>query len=93
MRAYVATKISNKDAGVMLAYKLAKLGVWDDLQPMHEVVNSLLQIHDELLFECREDVAEELGAIVKYRFETAVKLRVPIKAEVATAPVWGLLEK
>lgn len=58
-----------------------------------EVVHPLLPVHDELLFEVREDVAEEVGQIVQYIFENVVRLRVPIKAGVATARSWGLLAK
>lgn len=39
MRAYVATKISNKNEGVMLAYKLARLGV--------EVTSRWLEVEKE----------------------------------------------
>ena len=59
MRAYVATKISNKDAGVMLAYKLAKLGV--------EVTSRWMEVEKETRPEERvgkrwEAFAREWGA-------------------------------
>jgi DNA polymerase I len=53
----------------------------------------LLQVHDELIFECRDDVLEEWAAQVTYRFENCVRLNVPIKASTASAPTWGDLEK
>lgn len=61
-------------------------GVWDICHP-------LLQIHDELLFEVREDYAADIAAEVKGIFERCVQLEVPIKAGDATAPSWGLLAK
>ncbi|MGH7184527.1 MAG: DNA polymerase [Nitrospiraceae bacterium] len=76
--------------------KLTMAQVDDDFQDMgiyEEVANPLLQIHDELLFECREDMADEVGGHVASRFENCVHLEVPIKAGVAKAPVWGLMPK
>ncbi len=75
--------------------KITMAAVMDDLETNNllEVCQPLLQIHDELLFECRNDVLEEIGEMVKYRFETCVRLRVPIKAGIATADTWGSLPK
>lgn len=76
--------------------KLTQAAVDDDFLEMgvyEEIVNPLLQEHDEILLEVREDMAQEIGAHIAHRFETCVKLEVPIKANVATAPVWGKLPK
>lgn len=81
-------------AGAQGTIKLTMAWVWDQLeQGLLEVCHPLLQVHDELLFECREDVAEEMGELATYGFENCVKLHVPIKAGVATASTWGDLEK
>jgi DNA polymerase-1 len=58
-----------------------------------EVAHPLLQIHDELLFECREDIADDLAALVQDRFEHCVELDVPLKAGAAKARTWGQLPK
>lgn len=58
-----------------------------------EIIHPLLPVHDELLFECLESEAEELGQIVSTVFENVVKLRVPIKAGVAVSNSWGALAK
>lgn len=75
--------------------KLTMAAVQDDLEQGHmlDVIHPLLQVHDELLFEVREDVADELGAHVAWRFETCVELTVPIKAGVAKALTWGAMPK
>lgn len=75
--------------------KLTMAIVQDDLMDMKmfDVAHPILQIHDELLFECRDDVADELGAHVAHRFETCVEFTVPIKASTAKAESWGLLPK
>lgn len=77
--------------------KLTMAAVHDDLTNgglYGEVVYPLLQIHDELLFECREDVVEEIAELVKWRFETCVELKVPIKAGAAMSnQSWGAVPK
>jgi DNA polymerase I len=75
--------------------KLAMAEVFDvfEREGLDEVVHPLLPIHDEILFEVREDVAEEIGQLVVYIFERVVRLRVPIKAGVAMADNWGSLPK
>lgn len=74
--------------------KLTMAAVYDDIcRSYSSVAFPLLQVHDELLFECREDVAGEFGRAVAHRFENCVKLNVPIKASVATADTWGDLDK
>lgn len=75
--------------------KLTMAAVHDDWEMAHyqQVVHPLLQIHDELLFECRKDVADEWAAHVASRFETCVELRVPIKAGSAQSLTWGSLPK
>lgn len=77
--------------------KLTMAAVQDDLvgAGLHgDVVWPLLQIHDELLFEVRQDMAEEIAELVKWRFETCVQLDVPIKAGAAmSSESWGRIPK
>lgn len=65
----------------------------DVIITLREVCRPLLQVHDELLFEAREDVAQEIIAITKQEFEHCVELRVPIKASGCNAQSWGHLDK
>lgn len=48
-----------------------------------------MQVHDELMFEFDEDVAEEYAKIIKEEMESAVKLRVPLVADVKVGKIWG----
>ena len=76
--------------------KLVMAQVFDEFEEwglFDDVVSILLQVHDELLFEVREDLAEEVGAHVAGRFENVCALEVPIKAGVAIADSWGDLPK
>jgi DNA polymerase-1 len=82
-------------SGAQGTIKLTMAQVHDDWLSlgMQDVVKPLLQVHDELLFHCRQDVAEEWGELVKHRFENCAPLHVPIKAGVAESNTWGDLEK
>lgn len=75
--------------------KLTMGAVYDDMVAgnLFEVAHPILQIHDEILFECREDVAEDMAQLTGYHFEHSVKLDVPIKSSSATAYSWGTLAK
>jgi DNA polymerase I len=48
----------------------------------------LLQIHDELVFEAPEEVAEEQAGVVCEEMERAMTLRVPLRAEAGIAQDW-----
>ena len=49
----------------------------------------LLQVHDELLLEVTADEREEVGALVKQTMESAVKLSVPLIADVNYGVNWA----
>ena len=48
----------------------------------------LLQVHDELLLEAKEDVREKVLAILKREMENAANLDIPLEVEVKTAKNW-----
>lgn len=49
----------------------------------------ILQVHDELLFECEADCVEEVAQIIKDRMEKALELSVPVVVDFKTGPNWG----
>ncbi|MCL2261506.1 MAG: DNA polymerase, partial [Fibromonadales bacterium] len=48
----------------------------------------LLQVHDELVFECPKENAEEFSQMIKYEMENAWPLSVPILANVGVGDNW-----
>lgn len=48
----------------------------------------LSQVHDELIFEVRETIVDEVCQVVQESMETCVKLRVPLLAEPHTGKNW-----
>ena len=49
----------------------------------------LLQVHDELIFECPKAEAESAAALIRQGMEAVVELRVPLKVSVEIGPRWG----
>jgi DNA polymerase-1 len=49
----------------------------------------LLQVHDELILECRQKEAAGIAKLVKAEMEQAVKLSIPLRASVETGKRWG----
>ncbi len=60
---------------------------------MTEGCSLVLQIHDELLFECNPKQVEEIAKMVKEKMENALKLSVPVVVDLKTGPNWGEMEK
>ena len=54
-----------------------------------ESVSMVLQVHDELIFEVRAEVAEKFAAAVKKVMQDAYPLRVPLIAETMIGKNWG----
>ncbi|MBI3589337.1 MAG: DNA polymerase I, partial [Candidatus Liptonbacteria bacterium] len=59
----------------------------------NEKARMLLTIHDELLFEVRDDMIEEVGSLVKKEMEGVFDLGVPLKVEVSAGKDWGNLNR
>ena len=54
-------------------------------------VRMILQVHDELLFEVKEDFAKEAAAKIVEIMESVIKLKAPIIAEAKIGDNWGEL--
>jgi len=52
----------------------------------------LLQIHDELIFEIREDIVEEIGSKFKNIMENILELDIPLECSVSIGDSWGELK-
>jgi len=48
----------------------------------------LLQVHDELVFECPPDEVDALGARVRHEMASAVALAVPLVVDIGTGMNW-----
>lgn len=72
--------------------KKAMLGVNAALKENNSSAKLLLQVHDELIFECNDnpEEIEKTVSIIKNQMENAVKLNVPLKVSVEYGKNWGL---
>ena len=52
-------------------------------------VRMLLQIHDELVFEVREELIPRAEKIIKQEMEAVYKMKAPIRVEVTAGNSWG----
>ncbi|MDY5730967.1 MAG: DNA polymerase I [Eubacteriales bacterium] len=67
--------------------KLAMVRVQEELQNI-ENAKLILQVHDELIIECREDVAEQVSQMLQEVMQNVVSLKVPLVADIHTAKSW-----
>ena len=68
--------------------KLAMVNVQRRIDEERRPVKLLLQIHDELIFESPEDVAEEQARVIREVMESAMTLRVPLRVDSGVGPNW-----
>jgi DNA polymerase-1 len=60
---------------------------------MENEIRMLLQVHDELIFEVREDAAEKAIPLLKQAMEHACEFAVPLLVEVARGEKWGEMKR
>ena len=68
--------------------KKAMIQITKRIQNEHLPLRMILQVHDELVFECPRDKATAMGAIVKEAMESAMGLDVPLLASVGIGKNW-----
>jgi DNA polymerase-1 len=51
-------------------------------------VHMIMQVHDELVFECHHNENEEVMALVKKEMEEVIALKVPLKVDIASGRNW-----
>ncbi|MCG2686590.1 DNA polymerase I, partial [Candidatus Parcubacteria bacterium] len=71
--------------------KLAMINLHKRLQKEFapDQVRMLLQVHDELVFEIKEDLVKHASRIIQYEMENVYKLRAPIEVEIGVGKNWG----
>lgn len=84
-RAAMNTPIQGTAADIM---KIAMIKVFDRLKEEKLDAKLILQIHDELLIECKEEQKEQVKQILKDSMEQAVTLDIPLEVEVSEADNW-----
>ncbi len=85
-RAAINMPIQGTEADLM---KLAMIGLDQFLKKHLLDSNLLLQIHDSILLECRENVVNDFIESVKNIMENIYKLKVNLRVDIKTGYRWG----
>ncbi|EFM90295.1 hypothetical protein appser4_5130 [Actinobacillus pleuropneumoniae serovar 4 str. M62] len=51
-------------------------------------IKMIMQVHDELVFEVKEELIEHYSQLIKAEMEKAIQLKVPLIAEVGVGDNW-----
>ena len=68
--------------------KLAMIRVHNALQAHYPDAKLILQVHDELIVECPENIADDVAKLVSLEMEQVAKLNVPLLAEAKWGKSW-----
>ena len=68
--------------------KLAMIKIQKDIPESGLRLDMLVQVHDELIFECHKDDVDKSKALIKECMESAMELSVPLKVEVGSGKDW-----
>ena len=68
--------------------KLAMIKVYEEYKNNPDV-RMILQVHDEIIFEVKEELAEKIMPKIKEIMESVYKLKVPLVVEVKSGDNWG----
>lgn len=85
-RIAINTPIQGSAADIV---KTAMIKVQAALEKSDTGAKMLLQVHDELIFECPEDNAENAISIIQREMENAVQLKIPLRVSVERGKNWG----
>lgn len=87
MRAAVNAPIQGFEADLM---RRAMVNIEKDImKPNADKVRMIMQVHDEIIFECDESVAEEFAKEIESAMENVAKLSVPLAADYVIGKEWG----
>lgn len=68
--------------------KKAMIAIFQEMEARNMQSKMILQVHDELVFDCHLSEIEVLKALVKEKMESAVTLDVPLEVEMNTGSTW-----
>ena len=68
--------------------KKAMIAIFNEMEKRGMKSKMILQVHDELVFDCHLTEVDELKALVRDKMENAVQLAVPLEVEMSTGSNW-----
>lgn len=86
IRAAINAPIQGFEADIV---RRAMVNVYNKIiKPNTDKIKMILQVHDEMIFECDEQYAEHFANLIKTEMENVTKLSVPLIAESIISPIW-----
>ncbi len=68
--------------------KIAMIDIANELKLNSWQSKMILQVHDELVVECRREYAQEVAEMVRYEMEHVIPLSVPLTVDMFIADTW-----
>ena len=59
------------------------------IQPNFDKIRMIMQVHDEIIFECDADMATDFAKQIEFAMENVAVLSVPLAADYVIGPYWG----
>ena len=85
-RAAINAPIQGFEADIM---RRVMVKIYNDIvTPNTDKIKMILQVHDEIIFECDETDAQHFADLIKNEMENITKLSVPLRAEAIISPIW-----
>ena len=87
MRAAINAPIQGFEADLM---RCAMVNIDRDIiQPNADKIKMIMQVHDEIIFECDESVANDFAQKIEVAMENVAHLSVPLAADYVIGKYWG----
>ena len=87
MRAAINAPIQGFEADLM---RFAMVNIDKNIvQPNAEKIRMIMQVHDEMIFECKEELAEEFAKKIETEMENVAKLSIPLTADYVIGKYWA----
>lgn len=84
-RVAMNTPIQGTAADIM---KIAMVSMYNKLKASNYDAKIILQVHDELMIECKKEDAKDVENILKSCMEEAINMSIPLKVEAEIADNW-----
>lgn len=84
-RVAMNTPIQGTAADIM---KIAMVSMYNKLKESNYDAKIILQVHDELMIECKKEEAEDVAKMLTECMESAIKMSIPLKVEAEIADNW-----
>ncbi|HRU64843.1 MAG TPA: DNA polymerase I [Spirochaetota bacterium] len=68
--------------------KIAMINIHNEIKRLNLKSRMIMQVHDELVFEVKEDEMEYMKSMVKDKMENAIKLNVPVIVDIGVGKNW-----